>query len=67
MVQPDPVEATRRLTDALQPGGLVVFQEHDSSMGPASRVPLPLHERVHGWIWRAPRRGTLESERDVHR
>ena len=57
MYQPDPVDAIRRLADALRPGGLVVFQEHDSLMGPASRMPLPLHERVHGWMWR-----TIERE-----
>lgn len=56
MYQPDPVEAVRRLADALQPGGLVVFQEHDSSMVPASLTPLPLHERVHEWIWRTVER-----------
>jgi ubiquinone/menaquinone biosynthesis C-methylase UbiE len=57
MYQTDPVDAIRRLADALRPGGLVVFQEHDSLMGPASRMPLPLHERVHGWMWR-----TIERE-----
>jgi ubiquinone/menaquinone biosynthesis C-methylase UbiE len=56
MYQPDPVEAIRRLADALRPGGLVVFQEHDSSMVPARLTPLPLHERVHEWIWRTVER-----------
>jgi ubiquinone/menaquinone biosynthesis C-methylase UbiE len=56
MYQPDPVEAVRQLAAALRPGGLVVFQEHDSAMVPASLTPLPLHERVHGWIWRTVER-----------
>lgn len=56
MYQPDPVDAVRRLVRAVQPGGLVVFQEHDSTMVPASRTPLPLHQRVHAWIWRTVER-----------
>lgn len=56
MYQPNPVEAIRRLANALRPGELVVFQEHDSSMVPAL-TPLPLHDRVHEWIWR-----TIERE-----
>ncbi|MBI3714516.1 MAG: class I SAM-dependent methyltransferase, partial [Betaproteobacteria bacterium] len=50
MYQPDPVDAVRRLTRALRPGGIVIFQEHDSTMA-GCLTPLPLHERVHGWIW----------------
>jgi ubiquinone/menaquinone biosynthesis C-methylase UbiE len=56
MYQREPVEAIRKLTQALRPGGLVVFQEHDSTMVPASRTPLALHERVHDWIWRTVER-----------
>jgi ubiquinone/menaquinone biosynthesis C-methylase UbiE len=56
MYQPDPVEAIRRLADALRPGGLVVVQEHDSLMVPARLTSLPLHERVHRWIWRTVER-----------
>jgi ubiquinone/menaquinone biosynthesis C-methylase UbiE len=56
MYQTDPVEALRRLAEALRPGALVVFQEHDSSMVPASRMPLPLHERAHWWMWRTVER-----------
>jgi ubiquinone/menaquinone biosynthesis C-methylase UbiE len=56
MYQRDPVEAIRRLTEVLRPGGLVVFQEQDATMVPASITPLPLHERAHGWIWRTVER-----------
>lgn len=62
MYQADAVEAVRRLTRAVRPGGLVLFQEYDSTMPPTSRVPMPLHVKVRGWIWR-----TLErSGADVH-
>ncbi|MBA2565488.1 MAG: hypothetical protein H0V09_08725 [Gemmatimonadetes bacterium] len=52
MYQPDPVDAVRWLTRVLQPGGLVIFQERDSTVGPGRLTPLPLNERVRGWIWR---------------
>ena len=56
MYQPDPISAVRRLARALRPGGLMVFQEHDPTMTPASLMPLPLHERVLGWLWRTVER-----------
>lgn len=56
MYQPDPVDDVRQLVRALRPGGLVIFQEHDSTMTPGRLTPLPLHERVHGWIWRTVER-----------
>jgi ubiquinone/menaquinone biosynthesis C-methylase UbiE len=52
MYQADPVDAVRRLARSLRPGGLVVFQEYDSTVPPTSLVPLPLHERVRGWVWK---------------
>jgi ubiquinone/menaquinone biosynthesis C-methylase UbiE len=51
MYQHDPLAALRGLLPALRPGGVVVFQEHDTTMTPASLAPLPLHEQVHRWIW----------------
>lgn len=62
MYQSNAVAAVRGLVRVVRPGGLVVFQEHDTTMVPASVVPLALHERVHDWIWR-----TVEREgADVH-
>lgn len=62
MYVPDPVGAVAALARALRPGGVVVFQEVDTAMVPRSVVPLPLHEQVHGWMWR-----TVEREgADVH-
>ncbi len=62
MYQPDAVAALKSLSRALRPGGLVVFQEHDTTMVPASVEPLPLHERTHQWTW-----GTVEREgADIH-
>lgn len=50
MYQPDPTKALEKLTERLRPGGLVVFQEADLSMVPASLTLLPLHEKSIGWI-----------------
>ncbi len=56
LYQPDPVGAVRGLLRALRPGGLAVFQEHDAAPVPEWRKPLPLHQRVHGWMWEMLRR-----------
>jgi SAM-dependent methyltransferase len=56
MYQPDAAESLRRIAASVRPGGLVAFQEHDSSMAPISLVPLPLHDRVRGWIWQTVER-----------
>lgn len=56
MYQRDPLVALRGLLSALRPGGTVVFQEHDTTMTPASILPLPLHETVHRWIWQTVER-----------
>lgn len=62
MYQPDPAHAVRQLARALRPGGIVVFQEHDATMTPGRVTPLPLHERIHEWVWR-----TVEREgADIH-
>ncbi len=56
MYQPDAAAAVRGLVRALRPGGLVVFEEVDATMVPVSRPPLPLHERVHRWMWQTVER-----------
>ncbi|MBI3650748.1 MAG: methyltransferase domain-containing protein [Acidobacteria bacterium] len=56
MYLPDPIAAVRRLASALRPGGLIIFQEHDSAMVPGRLTLLPLHERVHMWIWQTVQR-----------
>lgn len=56
MYLPDPLDAVRRLAATLRPGGVVAFQEHDSTMVPGRLKPFPLHERVHGWIWQTVER-----------
>lgn len=62
MYQPDVVRAVRKLAGSLRPGGLAVFQEHDTTMVPASLAPMPLHRRAQGWIQR-----TIEREgADIH-
>jgi ubiquinone/menaquinone biosynthesis C-methylase UbiE len=62
MYQADAADAVQRLTRAVRPGGLVLFQEYDSTLQPASLVPHRLHVKVRSWIWQ-----TLErSGADVH-
>jgi SAM-dependent methyltransferase len=51
MYQPDPVACLARLADFLEPAGLIVLQEHDSTAMPVCRPAMPLHERVSEWIW----------------
>lgn len=56
MYQPNRIAALRPLVDALQPGGLVAFQEADATMIPASPKPHPLHEQVTRWLWQTVER-----------
>jgi len=50
MYQPDTVETVRKLAHRLQPGGLMVFHEHDTTMVPVCRQAMPLHFKVQGWL-----------------
>ncbi len=52
----DPGLTLRRLLPALQPGGLVVFQEHDATGLARERPVLPLHQRCQALIWETVRR-----------
>jgi ubiquinone/menaquinone biosynthesis C-methylase UbiE len=56
MYQADAVAALRAVVRVLRRGGLVVFQEADATMVPASRVPLPLNARANRWMWRTVER-----------
>ncbi len=51
MYVPDVVSVVRSLAELLRPGGIMAFQEIDSTMTPASTVDLPLHRQVYRWIW----------------
>lgn len=62
MYQAEPVDAVRRLARSVRPGGVIVFQEYDSTVPPASLEPLSLHVRVRRWIWETIER----SGTDVH-
>lgn len=62
MYQADPVAALRGLQPFLRSGGLVVLQEHDTTMTPASVRDMPLHATAQGWMKR-----TIEREgADIH-
>jgi hypothetical protein len=50
MYQRDAVATIRALSKCLRPGGVMVFQEHDTTMAPASLDPFPLHKRAQCWI-----------------
>lgn len=50
MYQKDAVASIRALSKYLRPNGIVVFQEHDTTMVPASLDPFPLHKRAQSWI-----------------
>jgi hypothetical protein len=56
MYQRDAVAALQALARALQPGGIVVFQEVDATMIPASIALLPVHARAYEWMWRTVER-----------
>lgn len=62
MYLPQPGSALRDLAAALRPGGLIVFQEHDATMVPATLTPLPLRQQVHDWMWETVKRESA----DVH-
>ena len=57
MYLPNPVATIRHISTALQPNGVLVFQESDSTMVPGRLKFLPLHEQVNDWI-----RQTVERE-----
>ncbi|HCL5074348.1 TPA: methyltransferase domain-containing protein [Salmonella enterica] len=50
MYQADTVAATTALTKHLSPGGVMVFQEHDTTMAPASVDSFTLHRKAQSWI-----------------
>lgn len=53
----NPGDVIRSAMAILRSGGLVVFQEIDSTMTPGRTVPQPLHDQVNAWIW-----STIEAE-----
>lgn len=66
MYQPDAKEAVRLLSRVLRPGGLIIFQEHDATVGPVSLMPLPLQARVRGWIWQTVQREGADIHMGFH-
>lgn len=52
MYLPSPARTLAQMTGRLFPAGLLVFQELDLTMVPASVVALPLHDQALGWLRR---------------
>lgn len=50
MYQADTVAAVSAIAKHVKPNGIVVFQEHDTTLVPASLDEFPLHKRAQGWI-----------------
>ena len=50
MYQADTVATVSALARHLRPGAIMVFQEHDTTMAPASIDAFPLHRAAQGWI-----------------
>lgn len=50
MYQPDATRAVAQLTDAIRPGGVIAFHEHDMVEISDGRTSLPLHDQVRSWL-----------------
>lgn len=62
MYQADPVEAVKAVASHVLPGGIIVFQEYDSTIPPTSLVRLALHEQVRHWTWETLRRSGTDAQ-----
>ncbi|MGB7969233.1 MAG: methyltransferase domain-containing protein, partial [Methanobacterium sp.] len=51
MYLPDPRRVISELSAMLKIGGIMIFQESDSTLSSKSIVPMPLHKQVDKWIW----------------
>lgn len=51
MYLPDPKRVISKLSTMLKMGGLMIFQESDSTLSSKSIIPMPLHKQVDKWIW----------------
>lgn len=50
MYQPDASRAVAQLIDAIRPGGVIAFHEHDMIEVSDGRTSLPLHDQVRSWL-----------------
>ena len=62
MYQADTIDAVRKLVPSLHPGGLIAFQEHDTTMVPVSSQAMPLHCTVQNWV----KETILREGADIH-
>jgi ubiquinone/menaquinone biosynthesis C-methylase UbiE len=58
----NPVEAIKKISGMLRPGGIVALLEHDATMVPGRFTPLALQEEVNRWILETVKR----EGADVH-
>ena len=47
----DPGRVISELSTILKMGGMMIFQESDSTLSTKSIIPMPLHTQVDKWIW----------------
>lgn len=50
MYQADATQAVTQLVDAIRPGGIIAFHEHDMVEISDGQISLPLHDRVRSWL-----------------
>ncbi len=49
-IRPMQYELVNQLVDAIRPGGVIAFHEHDMVEISDGRTSLPLHDRVRSWL-----------------
>jgi SAM-dependent methyltransferase len=64
MFQADPIPMLSKLKTLLRPGGIIVFHEVDLN-GARSQPPIPLYDRLCGWLVEAQNRGGADTRMGI--
>lgn len=51
MYQRDAINAVSRVASTIKSGGIIALQEHDSHNDPNLEKFMPVHSKIHSWIW----------------